>query len=239
MPKATFETLPVYQLAERLADEVWNIVDGWGAFAQETVGKRLVRSADRIARDIAVGAGRTHVREKKRFLLATRRALHETRHWLRRAYRRGLLTQEQIDRLRPLLDELAARLHPPKPLPTPRRTGGRPRTPAARPRTRTPAPPSAGKAPEPPPAEKPSGDASPGETPAEPEALAPLPGDATPEAPEPSAPETFSPDAESGVNDEAKPGEAASPSRPSAPPDEQTTDADDDPTPPDDEHPNA
>ncbi len=235
MPKATFETLPVYQLAERLADEVWNIVDGWGAFAQETVGKRLVRSADRIARDIAVGAGRTHVREKKRFLLATRRALHETRHWLRRAYRRGLLTKEQIDRLRPLLDELAARLHPPKPLPAPRRTADRPRTPAARPRPRKPA----GKTTQPAPDEQPSAAAAPGETPAEPEALAPLPGDAAPEAPEPSAPEALTADAEPGVSAEAQPDEAASPPRLPDPPDEQTTDADDPPAPPDDEHPDA
>jgi four helix bundle protein len=37
--------------------------------------------------------------------------LYEMKHWLRRAYRRDLLSQEQIDRLKPLLYELAPRLN--------------------------------------------------------------------------------------------------------------------------------
>ena len=40
-----------------------------------------------------------------------RGSLYETKHWLRRAYRRDLLSQEQIDRLKPLLYELAPRLN--------------------------------------------------------------------------------------------------------------------------------
>ncbi|MEA3368028.1 MAG: four helix bundle protein, partial [Planctomycetota bacterium] len=35
----------------------------------------------------------------------------ETRHWLRRAYRRGLLTAEQVDTMKPLMDELGPRLN--------------------------------------------------------------------------------------------------------------------------------
>jgi|GEM_PF-517541 len=111
MPRATFETLPVYQLAEKLSDEIWDIADGWDPFARDTIGQALVQAADRIACDIAIGAGRPNAREKRQFLHATRRALHETRHWLRRAYRRRLLTTAQIERLRPLLDELGLALH--------------------------------------------------------------------------------------------------------------------------------
>ena len=37
--------------------------------------------------------------------------MYETKHWLRRAYRRDLLSQEQVNRLKPLLDELAPRLN--------------------------------------------------------------------------------------------------------------------------------
>ena len=40
-----------------------------------------------------------------------RGSLYETKHWLRRAYRRDLLSQEQIDQLKPLLYELAPRLN--------------------------------------------------------------------------------------------------------------------------------
>ena len=40
-----------------------------------------------------------------------RGSLYETKHWLRRAYRRDLLTDEQVAELKPLLDELAPRLN--------------------------------------------------------------------------------------------------------------------------------
>lgn len=40
-----------------------------------------------------------------------RGSLYETKHWLRRVYRRDLLSQEQIDQLKPLLYELAPRLN--------------------------------------------------------------------------------------------------------------------------------
>ena len=40
-----------------------------------------------------------------------RGSLNETRHWLRLAYTRNLLTQEQIDQLHPLLNELSPKLN--------------------------------------------------------------------------------------------------------------------------------
>ena len=40
-----------------------------------------------------------------------RGSLYETKHWLRRVYRRDLLSQEQIDQLKLLLYELAPRLN--------------------------------------------------------------------------------------------------------------------------------
>ena len=40
-----------------------------------------------------------------------RGSLNETRHWLRRAYTRKLLTQDQIDHLKPLIEKLAPTLN--------------------------------------------------------------------------------------------------------------------------------
>ena len=37
-----FEDLRVYQLAENLADEIWDIVVGWEYFAKVTVGKQML-----------------------------------------------------------------------------------------------------------------------------------------------------------------------------------------------------
>ena len=46
MAKINFESPRVYQLSERLADEVWAVVLEWSVFARDTIGKQLVRSAE-------------------------------------------------------------------------------------------------------------------------------------------------------------------------------------------------
>ena len=40
-----------------------------------------------------------------------RGSLNETQHWLRRAYRRGLLSKDDVKRIRPIIDELAPKLN--------------------------------------------------------------------------------------------------------------------------------
>lgn len=111
MERTNFENLQVYKLSEDLADNIWEIVDGWNAFARDTVGKQLVRSADSIGANIAEGTGRRGFQDNKRFVYIARGSINETKHWLRRAYKRKLLTQEQIDTLKPILDALGPKLN--------------------------------------------------------------------------------------------------------------------------------
>jgi four helix bundle protein len=111
MATGGFEDLEVYQLAERLADEVWDIVLPWHNFARDTVGKQLVRSADSIGANIAEGVGRQSFQDNRRFVRIARGSLNETKHWLRRAYRRKLLDDGKVAVLKPLLAELAPRLN--------------------------------------------------------------------------------------------------------------------------------
>jgi four helix bundle protein len=56
--KSNFENLLVYQLAEQLADLIWDMVMAWSNFARDTVGKQVVRAADSIGANISEGAGR-------------------------------------------------------------------------------------------------------------------------------------------------------------------------------------
>jgi four helix bundle protein len=111
MAECGFENLEVYRLAERIADDVWDIVARWKNLAKDTVGKQLIRSADSIGANLAEGEGRYHYKDNCRFIRIARGSLNETRHWLRRAYRRKLLTKGQIDRLHPLIQELSPRLN--------------------------------------------------------------------------------------------------------------------------------
>jgi four helix bundle protein len=111
MPTVGFEDLQVYQLAETLADDVWNIVAGWNAFARDTVGKQIVKAADSIGANIAEGTGRGTYQDNRRFVRVARGSLYETRHWLRRAYKRNLLDDEQVSKLKPTIQDLAPRLN--------------------------------------------------------------------------------------------------------------------------------
>ena len=111
MATVGFHDLRVYQLAEQLADEVWEIVHGWSVFVKDTTGKQLVRSADSIGANIAEGTGRYSFQDNKRFVRYARGSLYETQHWLRRAVRRNLVTPEQAARLREVVKILGPTLN--------------------------------------------------------------------------------------------------------------------------------
>ena len=111
MSKTNFENLRVYNLAEDLADTIWNVVTGWESFAKDTVGKQIVRAADSIGANIAEGTGRGSFQDNKRFVRIARGSLNETQHFLRRAFRRKLLGETDIKKLKPLVDNLAPQLN--------------------------------------------------------------------------------------------------------------------------------
>ena len=111
MSRTNFENLRVYQLSEKLADLIHEIAAEWDYFNKSTVGTQIVRAADSVGANIAEGTGRYGIQDNKRFGYISRGSLNETKHWLRRAYKRGLLTSEQVESLKPIMDELAPKLN--------------------------------------------------------------------------------------------------------------------------------
>ena len=111
MASKRFQDLNVYRLAEELSEEIWQIVNEWQPLAIDTVGKQIIRSADSVGANIAEGVGRGSFNDNKRFVRIARGSLYETQHWLRRAYCRKLLTQQQSNKLKPLIDKLAPKLN--------------------------------------------------------------------------------------------------------------------------------
>jgi len=106
-----FEDLDIFRLAEEIADRLWKIVCTWKYFEKDTVGKQLVSAADSVGANIAEGAGRGTPKDNQRFVRIIRGSLNETKFWLRRANERELLNTSQIDKIKPLIDELAPRLN--------------------------------------------------------------------------------------------------------------------------------
>jgi len=111
MKKTHFEKLRVYQISEDLSDEIWKIVTTWDNLAKNTIGAQIIRSADSIGANLAEGSGRGSDQDYRRFIKISRGSLYETRHWLRRAYKRNLLSTEQVEKLTPLIEELTPTLN--------------------------------------------------------------------------------------------------------------------------------
>ena len=111
MAKSNCENLQIYKLAESLADEIWNIVGNWEQFAKDTIGKQIVLSVDSIGAHIIEGTEQQNFSAHQHYIRLAISSLNETRYWLRRAYTRHLLTREQINKLKPIVDELHPKLN--------------------------------------------------------------------------------------------------------------------------------
>jgi four helix bundle protein len=70
-----------------------------------------VRAADSIGANIAEGYGRGSFKDNMRFVRVARGSLNEVIHFLRKAYRRRLITAAEAESLKPLLDELGPKLN--------------------------------------------------------------------------------------------------------------------------------
>lgn len=111
MEKTNFENLDIYKISESLADAIWHMATGWGRMAQDTVGKQIIRAADGIGANISEGSGRGTPADNRRLLRMARGSLYETRHWLRRAHQRDLLTEANTEVFTELLNELTPKLN--------------------------------------------------------------------------------------------------------------------------------
>ncbi len=103
--------LRIYQLAEVLADEIWDEVVSWRPFARDTVGRQLVEAADSVGGNIAEGYGRYHYKDNRQFQFYARGSLEETGHWLRRGRRRRILSEVRYNDLMGKVADLAPQLN--------------------------------------------------------------------------------------------------------------------------------
>ena len=110
MAKTRFENLEVYLLSENLADFIWDCVLTWDKFAKDTIGEQIVNSSDSVGANIAEGSGKGSNLDFKRYCKIARGSLYETKHWLRRAYKRKLLKDEEVGKIKTILNELLPKL---------------------------------------------------------------------------------------------------------------------------------
>jgi four helix bundle protein len=107
----TLEKLDVYREAELFSDEIWVIVNKWGYFLKDTIGKQVVRSADSISANIAEGYGRYFYKESKQFYFYARGSIQETKSWLSKCKRRSIVESNKCDELLAKAEKLLAMLN--------------------------------------------------------------------------------------------------------------------------------
>ena len=98
------------EMAEQLADSIWRLTADWGDFAKSSIGLPLTRSVDGVALQLAMSLGRNSVKDHLGRISSARKGLTPASYWLQRATKRGLLAEEQAERIRAQMLALANRL---------------------------------------------------------------------------------------------------------------------------------
>lgn len=111
MSTIKLEDLEVFKLAEAMADAIWDAVLKWPTVARDTVGKQLIRATDSVGANVAEGYGRGTFPDNRRFIRIARGSLYESRFWLRRAYKRGLFSVDQVEVLKGYITRLGPLLN--------------------------------------------------------------------------------------------------------------------------------
>ena len=108
--KPVFE-LDVYQLAEQLADMIWNDFNKWDTKVKNTVGYQIIKASDSISANIAEGYGSFTPADRKQFYRYARGSFEETKAWLRKLIKRKVINGVRQDEYRQLIDELGPKLN--------------------------------------------------------------------------------------------------------------------------------
>ncbi len=100
------DNISAYKIAFSLSNYIWDIITHWDYFAKETVGKQFVRAADSVSANIAEGFGRYGKKDKIKFYRYSFGSLKESYDWNEKSKVRGLLTEEQYNRIFEELEKL-------------------------------------------------------------------------------------------------------------------------------------
>jgi len=109
--KLSIEDLEVYSLANRVGQQIWEVVINWKYFERDTIGKQMCRSADSISANIAEGFGRFSFKENKHFCYYARGSLIETKNWIQKSLDRNLIDKDSFETINNELEILHKKLN--------------------------------------------------------------------------------------------------------------------------------
>jgi four helix bundle protein len=105
------EELEVYQRSLILGEKIYQVVKKWDWFDKNTIGIQIIRSVDSVAANISEGFGRYFYNDSRRFVYYSRGSLYETNTWLKKAYLRKLIDQEDYNKIENEIKTIGVKLN--------------------------------------------------------------------------------------------------------------------------------
>ena len=105
------DDLVVYKSANYPSEVIWQIVQKWNHFEKQTVGIQLIDAIDIVAANLAEGFGRNHFNENRHFCYYARGSLFEAKCWLKKAYSRKLINENNYQKISTDLEKLAVKIN--------------------------------------------------------------------------------------------------------------------------------
>lgn len=94
-------------LIEQLSDAIWKLNDSWTEFAKTTLGMPVVKIVDEIGLQLTLTRGHNSVKDYLRYLSNARKGLVPADYYLQRAFKRGIIAQDDAEQFRAQLLQLA------------------------------------------------------------------------------------------------------------------------------------
>lgn len=108
--KFSFEGLDVYKAARLLVRDVYRLQHKFPKYETYALGDQIRRSSSSITSNIAEGSGRSSFKEKSHFVEIAYGSLMEAFSQLQIAQDLGYVSQDDIDKIRPLFIDVAKML---------------------------------------------------------------------------------------------------------------------------------
>ncbi|MCG2717058.1 MAG: four helix bundle protein [Candidatus Marinimicrobia bacterium] len=107
----TVHKLDVYNLAENLSDMIWFDFETWSDKVQKTIGYQIIGSSDSIAANIPEGYSRFMPLDRKKFYRYARDSFEEIKTWLRKLFRRKIISSTRQSEYTEIINELGPKLN--------------------------------------------------------------------------------------------------------------------------------
>ena len=106
-----YESLYEYRLAKKLADMAWISVGNWPVFERRETGEQLIRAADSLRMNVERSLTPPSAFTGREFARKARSSLFEIRHLLKKAFRSGILNEDEADEFLLVIESLGPRIN--------------------------------------------------------------------------------------------------------------------------------